>query len=77
MCDRCGKTDVKVYKSEDGYRLCDKCDWDEYLADEEERRNDPENHCLSCREYSEILEGGQCPMCFEAMGYTGYRLMYP
>jgi hypothetical protein len=73
VCDECNRIveDLSdIYEGEDGYRQCGKCAWQEYLQQEEDRRDDPENYCVSCGRYSEILDRQKCPMCFEGDGYT-------
>jgi len=72
FCEECGGEVKKEYRVDTGYLLCGKCSWKEYLQEEEDRRQDMDRYCLSCGNYSEILEGGQCPMCFEMGGYIGY-----
>ena len=42
--------------------VCDEC-----LGDADD------SHCLSCGAESDILDGGQCPMCFEMYGYSGHQ----
>lgn len=72
FCDEC-YSDLKTYETQYGF-LCDDCASDMECMEEEDRHNDMDNYCLSCGCYSEILEGGQCPMCFEMDGYIGYSV---
>jgi hypothetical protein len=41
-------------------------DWQEIMYGVE---SDPDYHCVKCFKYSELLENGKCPMCFEVDGY--------
>jgi hypothetical protein len=60
-------------KSFDSYLNCDfdlvfyydDEDWEELIY---EGNLDPESHCSKCFKYSELLESGKCPMCFELDG---------
>lgn len=66
-CEECGKQ--PAYGNEqDGY-LCSDCEGKCREMEEEEQRRDPANYCKRCGEYSDILEHGKCPMCFEVTGY--------
>lgn len=67
FCDECFKT-IETYETQYGY-LCDECLGKQDEQEEEDRRNDIENYCLSCGCYSEILERFKCPACFEMDGY--------
>lgn len=67
FCEECGKTGD--FYEMDGICLCPDCEEEYIEAEEEWCRTDPQNYCLKCSEYSEILDRGKCPMCFEVAGY--------
>jgi hypothetical protein len=68
-CDDCGKTGKTYEIQDDGFRYCPDCYGRHMREQEEELRNDPDNYCVKCGAYSEILERGKCPACFESGGY--------
>ena len=69
FCDECFK-DGEVFEVDNDMYLCRECLREYEEMEEEERRSNPENYCRKCFKYSEVLENGKCPPCFEMDGYT-------